>query len=151
MVSVPFLLLLILWAAAELFVAIEVASAIGVLATVLLLIAGWPLGAWALRSQGRAVWRRFSDAVASGKPPGRAAVDGALVLIGGLLLLTPGFITDILGAILLLPPTRGLTRGLLVRHMHSRLVVSATSFGRRPASYDAESTAIDLDQPRLRS
>lgn len=147
----PLLLLLILWAAAELFVAIEVASAIGVLATVLLLIASWPVGAWALRSQGRAVWRRFSGAVASGKPPGREAVDGALVLIGGLLMLTPGFITDVLGAWLLLPPTRALTRGLLVRHLHSRFVVRATRFGRGPVAYDADSTATDLEPPRLRS
>jgi UPF0716 protein FxsA len=148
---VPLLLLVILWAAAELFVAIEVASAIGVLATVLLLIAGWPVGGWALRSQGRAVWRRFSVAVASGKPPGREAVDGALVLIGGLLMLIPGFITDVLGVFLLVPPTRALPRGLLVRHLHSRLVVRATRFGRGPGAYDADSTAIDLDQPRLRS
>jgi UPF0716 protein FxsA len=146
---VLFLFFLIIWAAAELFVAIEVASAIGVLATVLLLIASWPLGAWALRSQGRAVWRRFSDAVASGRPPGRQAVDGALVLLGGLLMLIPGFITDALGAFLLLPPARAVTRGLLVRHLHSRLVVRATSFGRGPVAYDADSTAIDLDQPRL--
>jgi UPF0716 protein FxsA len=148
---VPLLLLLILWAAAELFVAIEVASAIGVLATVLLLIAGWPLGAWALRSQGRVVWRRFTDAVARGKPPGRQAVDGALVLIGGLLMLIPGFFTDVLGALLLLPPTRALPRGLLVRHLNSRLVVRAAGFGRRPVAYDADSTATDLEQPRLRS
>ena len=57
------LLFLLFWAAAELFVAIEIASLIGVLATVLLLIASWPLGGWAMRSQGRAVWRRFGDAV----------------------------------------------------------------------------------------
>jgi UPF0716 protein FxsA len=148
---VPILLLLIFWAAAELFVAIEVASVIGVPATALLLIAAWPVGAWALRSQGRAMWRRFSEAVASGRPPGREAADGALVLIGGLAMLIPGFITDVLGALMLLPPSRALTRRLLVGHLHSRVVVRATSFGRGPVSYDADSTAIDLDQPRLRS
>ncbi len=147
----PLLLLLILWPAAELFVAIEVASAIGVLYTILLLIASWPLGGWALRSQGRAAWRRLSDAVASGAPPGRQAADGSLVLIGGLLLIVPGFITDVLGVWLLSRPTRALTRGLLFRHMRSRLLVRAAGFGRRPMRYDADSTAIDLEQPRLRS
>lgn len=144
-------LLLLLWPAAELFVAIEVASAIGVLLTVLLLIASWPLGGWALRSQGRAVWRKFTDAVASGKPPARQAIDGALVLIGGLLMIVPGFITDVLGAVLLLPPTRAAVREAIVRHPRSRMVVLATGFRRGRERYDAESTAIDLDQPRLPS
>ena len=142
------LLLLILWPVAELFVAIVVANAIGVLPTVLLLIASWPLGGWALRTRGRAAWRRFGDAVASGRPPGRAAIDGALVLVGGLLMIVPGFITDVLGALLLLP-TRAAVRGLLIRNLSSRLVVRATGVGRE-RSYDAESTAVDLDQPRLR-
>lgn len=145
-----FLLLLLLWPAAELFVAIEIASAIGVLATVLLLIASWPVGGWAMRSQGRAVWRRFGDAGASGKPPGRQAIDGALVLIGGLLMIIPGFITDVLGALLLAPPTRAAVRGVLVRNLRSRLVVRAAGFARGPGRYDAESTAIDLERPRLR-
>lgn len=153
----PLLLLLIVWPVAELFVAIEVASAIGVLATVLLLIASWPLGALALRSQGRLVWRRFGDAVASGRPPARQAIDGVLVLIGGVLLIIPGFITDALGACLLLPPARAGLRAMLVRHLRSRLVLRAAGFGRGPdgfgrrMDYDAESSAIDVDQPRLHS
>ncbi|MDQ6819352.1 MAG: FxsA family protein [Actinomycetota bacterium] len=145
-----FLALLLLWPAAELFVAIEIANAIGVLATVLLLIVSWPVGGWAMRSQGRTVWRRFGDAVASGKPPGRQAIDGALVLIGGLLMIIPGFITDALGALLLLPPTRAAARGLFARNLRSRLVVRATGFGRGPTRYDAEATAIDLERPQLR-
>lgn len=143
-------LFLLFWAAAELFVAIEIASLIGVLATVLLLIASWPLGGWAMRSQGRAVWRRFGDAVGSGEPPGRQAIDGALVLIGGVLMIIPGFITDALGALLLLPPSRAAVRGLLVRNLRSRLVVRAAGFGRGPVRYDAEATAIDLERPQLR-
>ena len=145
-----FLLLLLVWAAAELFVAIDVASAIGVLLTVLLLIASWPLGGWAMRSQGRTVWRRFGDAVTYGKPPGRQAIDGALVLIGGMLMIMPGFITDVLGALLLLPPTRAAVRRVLIRNLRSRLVVRAAGFGRGPGRYDAESTAIDLERPQLR-
>ena len=144
------LLFLLFWAAAELFVAIEIASLIGVLATVLLLIASWPLGGWAMRSQGRAVWRRFGDAVGSGEPPGRQAIDGALVLIGGVLMIIPGFITDALGALLLLPPFRAAVRGLLVANLRSRLVVRAAGFGRGTVQYDAETTAIDLERPQLR-
>lgn len=142
-------LVLVLWFAAELFVVIEVASAIGVLLTVLLLILSWPLGAWALRTQGRAAWRRLQAAVAAGRSPGREVLDGALVLIGGLLLIVPGFISDLLGACALLPPTRSLLRRQLARNLHSRFVVSATRFGSGRRPYDVDSTATDVDQSQL--
>jgi UPF0716 protein FxsA len=144
------LLLLIAWFAAELFVVIQVAGAIGVGATILLLILSWPIGAWALRTQGRAAWRRLSDAVAAGRSPGREVLDGALVLIGGLLLIVPGFISDVLGAIALLPPTRALLRGGLARNLQSRFVVTATRFGNAARPHDVDSTATDVDQAQLR-
>ena len=147
---VMILLLLIAWFAAELFVVIDVAGAIGVGATILLLILSWPLGAWALKAQGRAAWRRLSAAVAAGRPPGREVLDGVLVLLGGLLLIVPGFISDVLGALALLPPTRALMRRQLARHVQSRFVVSATRFGNATRPYDVDSTATDVDQAQLR-
>jgi len=142
------LLLLILWPVAEVLVAIKVADAIGLLPTLLLLIAGWPLGMWALRSQGRLAWRRLNDAVQAGRPPGREVLNGAFVLLGGLLLMVPGFITDVLGLLLLLPPSRALARIGVVRNFQSRLVVRAARFGGRYA-YDVDSTATDVDRPQL--
>ena len=147
---VMILVLLIAWFAAELFVVIEVAGAIGVGATILLLILSWPLGAWALRTQGRAVWRRLSAAVAAGRSPGREVLDGALVLLGGLLLIVPGFISDVIGALALLPPTRALLRRGLARNLQSRFVVTATRFGNPSRPYDVDSTATDVDQAQLR-
>ena len=144
-----FLLTFVLWAALELFVAIRVADAIGVLATVVLLLLSWPLGSWALRSQGRAAWRRLGEAVSAGRSPGREVLDGALVLVGGILLIVPGFISDALGALALLPPTRALMRRLLARNLHSRFVGSATQFTGASRPYDVDSTATDVDQPRL--
>jgi UPF0716 protein FxsA len=144
------LVLLIVWAVAEVFVAIKIADAIGVLPMLLLLIAGWPVGLWALRSQGRIAWRRLSDAIAARKPPGREVANGALVVLGGLLMLVPGFITDALGALLLLPPTRALARMALMRNLDRRVVVRAARFGGRYA-YDVDSTASDVDQPQLHS
>jgi UPF0716 protein FxsA len=145
------LLLLFLWPLAELFVIIEVAQAIGVLYTFVLLLAGIPLGTWALRSQGAAVWRRMSAAVETGSPPGRHVVDGALVVAGGTLLIIPGFITDLFGVLLLLPPSRASIRTLVVRNFNSRFVVRATTFTRRPSSkYDVDSTAVDVDPRHLR-
>ena len=143
-------LLLIGWFVAELFVAIKVAEVIGVLETVLLLILAWPVGAWALRAQGGAAWRRLSMAVSAGRSPGREVLDGALILIGGLLLIIPGFISDVLGACALLPPTRALLRRQLARHLHSRFVVGATRFGSGAQPYDVDSTATDVDQAQLR-
>jgi UPF0716 protein FxsA len=145
-----FLLLPLCWLLAEVYVAIQVAGAIGVLATVLLLIAGWPLGAWALRSQGGAAWRRLGAAVGAGRSPGREVLDGALILFGGTLLIVPGFITDVIGIFLLLPPTRAVMRRSLSRHLQSRLVVRATRFGPSARPYDVDSTATDVEQPRLR-
>jgi UPF0716 protein FxsA len=144
------LLLLILWPIAELFVAIKVAEAIGVLVTVLLLVVSWPLGLWLLRAEGRSAWRRLSAAVAAGRPPGREVINGALVLVGGVLLIVPGFISDVVGLSLLLPPTRALARAGIVRNFRGRVVLAATRFSRPPPSaYDVDSTANDIDQPQL--
>lgn len=142
-------LVFICWSLAELFVVVKVAEAIGVLATVVLLLLSWPLGGWVLRSRGRAAWRRLSQAVAAGRAPGREVLDGALVVLGGVLLIVPGFISDVIGPCLLLPPTRWLMRRQLARNLQSRFVVQATRFtgGSRP--YDVDSTAIDVDQPQL--
>ena len=142
-------LFLILWPLAELFVLIKVAEAIGVLYAILLLISSWPVGTWVLRSQGRAAWRRLAAAVGAGRSPGREVLDGALILTGGLLLIIPGFISDAIGLLALLPPTRALLRRALARNLQSRLVVGATRFTRASRPYDVDSTATDLDQPQL--
>src|ERR1700744_2995928 len=132
------LLLLILSPVLALFVAIKAPEGVGV-----------PVGMWLTRAEGRAAWRRLSAAVAAGRPPGREVIDGALVLAGGILLIVPGFITDVLGLVLL-APTRQLAREALARNFQSRLVVAATRFSGAPRTeYDVDSTATDLDRPQL--
>ena len=111
---------------AELYVLIQIGQAIGILPTIAILILDSILGAALMRSQGRAAWMRFNRALAEGRVPGREIIDGVLVIFGGALLLTPGFLTDILGLTLLLPPTRAVIRGVLVRRFGARLVASAT-------------------------
>jgi len=143
------LLVPIVWFLVELFVVVEVAGAIGIGATLLALIASWPLGAWALRTQGRAAWRRLSMAVAAGRAPGREVLDGALILIGGLLLIVPGFISDVLGVVALLPATRSLLRRALARNLQSRLVRTAIRPQPGGNPYDVDSTATDVDQAQL--
>jgi UPF0716 protein FxsA len=100
---------------AELYVIIEIGQAIGLLPTLVLLVADSLVGAVLVRAQGRAAWQRFNGALAEGRVPGREVFDGAMVLLGGALLLTPGFITDVLGLTLLLPPTRAIVRRLTGR------------------------------------
>jgi UPF0716 protein FxsA len=139
------------WLAAELLVAVAVAHAIGVIATIVLMIAGWPIGVWVLRSHGRAAWRRLIAAVSAGRTPTREVVDGALILVGGVLLIIPGLVTDAIAACLLLPPTRALVRPLLVRNLHSRVVTRAAQRAGGRSSYDVDSTATDVDQPQLHS
>jgi UPF0716 protein FxsA len=108
---------------AELYVIIKVGEAIGLLPTLLLLLADAVLGSMLLRHQGRAAWIRFNRALAEGRLPHKEVFDGVLVIMGGALLLTPGFLTDILGLILLIPPTRALVRAMSARFVRRRLAL----------------------------
>lgn len=117
----PWLILLfIALPLAELYVIIEIGSAIGALPTIAILFGDGVLGAVLLRAQGRTAWRRFNAALAEGRMPGREIFDGAMILVGGALLLTPGFITDGVGVLCLLPPSRALLRGALARRVARR-------------------------------
>jgi UPF0716 protein FxsA len=138
---------------AELFVIIQVGQAIGVWWTVAILVADAVLGTVLTRTQGRSAWRRLNGALQAGRIPAREVLDGALVLGGGAFLLAPGFITDIVGIVLLLPPTRAFVRALLVRRFADRMIAAATrppngGFGR---SYDVDGTARDVPPDPLDS
>jgi UPF0716 protein FxsA len=113
------LLLFILVPIAEIYVIIQVGQAIGALWTILILIADSIIGARLLSWQGRRAWQKFQSALAEGRVPHREVLDGVLIIMGGAFLLTPGFITDVFGLVLLLPPTRAFVRRGLVRAMLS--------------------------------
>jgi UPF0716 protein FxsA len=150
---VPLLALILLFIVlplAELYVILKVGDAIGVVWTILLLAADSLLGALLLRSQGRSVWRRFNTALAEGKMPHREVMDGVLVIFGAAFLITPGFITDVIGLLLLVPPTRALIRSQVVRRLGRRVTVGVGSRPgrRRPRDYDVEGTAREYgDEP----
>ncbi len=114
-------LLFILVPIAELYVIIQVGGAIGVGPTIAILILDGFLGAFLLRQQGRAAWVRFNRALAENRLPHKEVLDGVLIIFGGALLLTPGFLTDIVGLILLIPPTRAIVRALMARIVRGRL------------------------------
>lgn len=146
------LLLLILVPIAELYVIIQVGQAIGALPTIGLLILSSILGTMLLKSQGRLAWRRFRGALAAGRPPATEVVDGALIIFGGSLLIVPGFISDVFGLFLLLPPTRIAVRKLLLSGARGRMLMAAAALGgasrgRARQDYDVDSTANDVDRP----
>ena len=117
---------------AELYVIIQVGEAIGVWPTLLLLLLDALLGSLLLRHQGRGAWRRFNEALAQRRFPGKEVADGLLIVVGATLLLTPGFISDIFGVFLLIPPTRAIARGLLKRFTIGRFTVVGMSGGGGP-------------------
>lgn len=125
-------LLFILVPIAELYVIIQVGEAIGVVPTLLLLLADAVLGSLLLRHQGRGAWRRFNEAIAQRRFPGKEVADGVLIVLGGSLLLAPGFLTDLVGIFLLIPPTRAIARGLLKRFTVGRFTVVGMSGGANP-------------------
>jgi UPF0716 protein FxsA len=147
---VPLLALLALFITvplAELYVIIKVGEAIGAPWTILLLAADSVLGSVLLRSQGRAAWRRFNEALAQGRMPHREVLDGVLVIFGGALLITPGFITDVFGLLMLLPPTRPLVRRLLTRRLSRRVEVRIRRTPPPGRRFDVEGTATEYEQP----
>ena len=97
----------------EIYVILQVGQLIGAWPTVALLILESLLGAWLVKREGRRAWQALQSAVRAGSLPGRELLDAALLLVGGTLLLTPGFVTDIVGFFLVLPFTRPLARRAL--------------------------------------
>jgi UPF0716 protein FxsA len=111
----------------EIVVLIQVGRAIGAWWTILLLIADSIFGAWLIKREGRRAMRALTEALANGRMPARELADGILILVGGTLMLTPGFVTDAFGMLMILPFTRPLARRALTRMVAARLV--APSYG----------------------
>ena len=148
------LLIFIVLPITELYLIYLVGDAIGIWWTLGLLAADSVLGSLLLRSQGRTVWARFQEAMAAGRMPHREVQDGVAVIFGGAFLITPGFLTDIFGIVLLLAPTRKVVVRLaakpIARFMTARIVVRGP--GRRRPGGDVEGTATEYpptDPPRI--
>jgi UPF0716 protein FxsA len=129
LVVVPVVLFL-LYVVVEVTALVWVARALGVLATVALLVVGFVAGLALLRSQGRRSVDHLRAAVAAGRTADREVADGALVALGGLLFLLPGLVTSVLGILLLVPPVRALVRPWLLSAAARRVVRVPAGFGR---------------------
>jgi len=115
-----FLLLFLIFPLAELYVLIKIGSAIGALATILLLMLGGIAGVLLMRLAGFATAWRARERLARGELPEREMLQGMLVAVGGGLLFLPGFISDALALVILFPPTRKLLFGTLTRRIEAR-------------------------------
>lgn len=159
------ILLFLVMPVAELYVIIQVGQAIGVIPTLAILLLDGFVGAALARSQGRAAWERFNLALSAGRVPGGETFDGSMIILAGALLLAPGFITDVIGFLLLAPPTRSMLRGAVARLASRRVGFAwrvATPRGTDPArgdrrrgadqehrdgAYDYEGTAREVPDP----
>lgn len=117
----------------EIYVLIQVGQVIGAWWTVLILVADSLIGSWLLRREGGRAWRGLQTAISEGRMPARELADAALVVLGGALMISPGFVTDVVGLLAILPLTRPLGRRLLARVVARRLVVRNA---RRPGPPD---------------
>jgi UPF0716 protein FxsA len=132
----------------ELYIIIQVAHVIGGWETIALLVLESIIGGWLMKRQGRGALTRIQRAWHEGRMPTKELVDGALIVFAGALMLTPGFLTDVFGFLLLIPPTRALVRAALMRRFRDRIEsgtsfigpggsrISTFTFGRRGGVYD---------------
>ena len=126
----------------ELFVVVQVAQATGTLATIGLLIVVSVAGTVLIKHQGVGLARRLATTVQQGRLPQVELLDGAMLLVAGTLLLTPGFVTDLVGLALLLPPVRSLARPWLL-HAARRMAAP------RPGARTRGTGVVDVDEVRI--
>lgn len=108
----------------EIWAILQVGQLVGPWWTILLLVADSMVGAWLIKREGGRAWRALRQALQDGRMPAREIADGALILIGGTLMLSPGFVLDVAGILLILPFTRPVARRLLTTVVEKRLVAS---------------------------
>ncbi|WP_141013310.1 FxsA family protein [Nocardioides sambongensis] len=108
----------------ELYVLIQVGGLIGIWPTIALLVLDSVIGAWLMRREGARAWRAMRERLDTGRMPGRELAGGVLVVMGGALMLSPGFVTDAFGILLVLPVTRPIFRRLLMAYAAGRVMVT---------------------------
>jgi UPF0716 protein FxsA len=134
----------------ELVLLIQVGQRIGAGWTILLVVASGVLGALMLRREGRRAWSRFQEALAAGRWPGDEVAQGALVLFGGALLLTPGFLTDVVGLLLLFAPSRAAVSALLRGRLMAQAGGAAWRRAKRAGSGGPEDTGLGIEVVEVR-
>jgi UPF0716 protein FxsA len=127
----------------EIYVLVQVGQVIGAWWTILLLVLDSILGTILIRHEGARAWRALREAIGSGRMPARELADGALILVGGTLMLAPGFVTDAFGVLLILPLTRPVFRRLLTTLVSRRVLLDVTRPGRGPEGPVVRGEVVD--------
>lgn len=115
----------------EIYVIIQVGQVIGAWWTLALLVLDSIIGGWLVKREGARAWRALREALSAGRMPAGELADAALILIGGTLMLTPGFVSDVVGIVMILPLTRPLFRLLLATLVARRITAVPIGFGPR--------------------
>jgi UPF0716 protein FxsA len=129
----------------EIYVLVQVGQVIGAWWTILLLVLDSLFGTWLVRREGAHAWQALREAIGSGRMPARELADGALILIGGTLMLAPGFVTDVFGILLVLPLTRPPFRRLLAALVARRMLPDVARPGRGPRGPVVRGEVVDED------
>jgi UPF0716 protein FxsA len=138
---VPILLLLLVATVVEITVLVLVGHAIGVLATILLLVLASVAGSWLLRREGMRTFLAFQQAVRSGRVPQREIIDGVLLAAAGVLIVLPGFVSDVLALALLLPPVRKMMAQRLITRAERQVRTAAQG-----GAFVVDSVVIEEDR-----
>jgi UPF0716 protein FxsA len=134
----------------EIYVLIQVGQVIGAWWTILLLVADSILGSWLIKREGGRAWRGLRGALESGRMPAKELADAALILVGGTLMLSPGFVTDAFGILLILPFTRPVFRRLLATLVARKLVGLGPGAAGFPGPGDARRPGPRSEGPVVR-
>ena len=136
---------------AEIYLLIQVGQVIGAWWTIGLLILSGVVGSWLMKREGRRAWLALQEALQRGRMPARELADGMLILIGGSLMLAPGFLSDVVGMVLILPVTRPIGRrlltGLVTRKLTQGFAASGATFGAGRAPYGSSDQAPNARHP----
>ncbi len=139
----------------EIYLIVQLGQVVGPWWTILILVADGVLGSWLVRHEGGRAWKALQEALGSGRMPAKELADGALILVGGTLLVTPGFVSDVVGLFCILPFTRPLARHVLARVIGRRLSVvqvgpamTRPRPGPRPEHGDVVTGEVVDDDPR---
>jgi UPF0716 protein FxsA len=142
-------LLFVVLPVVEIYLLIQVGQVIGAWWTILLLIADGFLGGWLMKREGTRAWRALREALEERKMPARELADAGLILVGGTLLLTPGFLSDVVGFFFILPVTRPVARAVLTRYLTRKFLTGpgAPGFGRPGFGGQAEESPRTRQRP----
>jgi UPF0716 protein FxsA len=135
-------------ALAELAIFMAVESRIGLGATLLIALSTAILGSMLVRRAGMAVWSNFQQRLASGGLPTRELSHGAAILVAGAFLISPGFLTDVFGFLLLVPAVRDRVHAIAGRRLKNRVTVVSSGFEARGDFIDAEGWEVSEEEPR---